>query len=212
MTHNERCKECKKTVELMLKKTYGNVTPNYRIDIGTLPEDYSGRPFYKYLNAIYTSLQNHRGYHDFTRIRHLRMDYYLPDQQLIVKFDESQHFTEPRRKTFEHYPDSLKTGFSTKKWMKLCENLNKKDNDPPYRDEQRAWYDTLRDFLSETHGCLIIRLYARDMIWCSLDPENEEDVKRFKKMIDEKIVGEENDKCENRRNSIHSKIHSYSER
>lgn len=178
----------------MLKKIYGSVTPNYRIDLGTLPEDYSGRPFYKYLDAIYTSLQNHRGYHDFTKIHHLRMDYYLPDQQLIVEFDESQHFTEPRRKTLEHYPDSLKTGFSTKKWMKLCENLNRHDNDPLYRDEQRAWYDTLRDFLSETHGCLTVRLYARDMTWCSLDLENEEDVKRFKKMIDEKIGGKENGK------------------
>jgi hypothetical protein len=34
----------------------------------------------------------------------------------------------------------------------LCEEINAKDNYPPYRDEQRAWYDTLRDFLASDKG------------------------------------------------------------
>ena len=173
----------------MLKKIYGNVIPNYRINLGTLPEDYLDRYFYNSLHTIYTSLQSYRGFHEFVKTHYLFMDYYLPKQHLIVEFDESQHFTEARKKALENYPDSLKTGFSTEKWIKLCEKLKMQDNDPPYRDEQRAWYDTLRDFLSEIDGYFTVRLYAGDMVWCNFNPENEEDVRKFREIIEEKANG-----------------------
>ena len=40
------------------------------------------------------------------------------------------------------------------------------------RDEQRAWYDTLRDLVPSIMGLQpTVRLYASDQVWCSLDPD-----------------------------------------
>ena len=47
------------------------------------------------------------------------------------------------------------------------------------RDEQRAWYDTLRDLVPSIKGLRpTVRLYARDRAWCSLDPDSKEDRSR----------------------------------
>jgi len=72
--------------------------------------------------------------------------------------------------------------------MRLCEKINAKDNDPPYRDEQRAWYDTLRDFLPSILGLNpTIRLYAKDFVWCSLNSDNPEDVEKFRRIIENRF-------------------------
>lgn len=64
--------------------------------------------------------------------------------------------------------------------MKLCEHHATRDNDPPFRDEQRAWYDTLRDLIPRIRGLeLTVRLYARDQAWRSLNPDRAEDRERF---------------------------------
>ena len=55
---------------------------------------------------------------------------------------------------------------------------------PPYRDEQRAWYDTLRDLVPSIKGLQpTVRLYARDWAWCSLNPDSREDRERFSGLI-----------------------------
>ena len=54
------------------------------------------------------------------------------------------------------------------------------DNDPPYRDEQRAWYDSLRDFLPIMVGLQpTVRIYMGKFRWCSLDPQKESDIATF---------------------------------
>jgi hypothetical protein len=112
------------------------------------------------------------------------VDFFLPQQGMIVEFDESQHFTETRKITLSHYPSDLILGFSRDIWMKHCDETQAYDNDPPFRDEQRAWYDTLRDFLPEIKGFPpTIRLYARDIEWCTLDPKKSEDVKKFRNVL-----------------------------
>lgn len=74
--------------------------------------------------------------------------------------------------------------FNSSKWKDLCNKLNKKDNDPVYRDEQRAWYDTLRDFAPSILEIQpTIRLYASDFTWCSLDSNNKVDQERFKHLL-----------------------------
>jgi len=104
-----------------------------------------------------------------------------------VEFDESQHFTNPRKITIEKYPADLGLGFSREKWIKLCEEINARDNNPPYRDEQRAWYDTLRDFLPAILGLKpTVRLFAKDFVWCSLNPEDPRDVGKFRRMIEKR--------------------------
>lgn len=185
MSHNERCKECKIRVRELLEKIYGPVITNYRIKIGTRPEDFRDYPRYPILNEIFASLQKHRGFTEFVRASYVDVDFFLPEQGMIIEFDESQHFTEPRKITLSHYPSNLEIGFSCEAWMKHCDEIRAYDNDPPFRDEQRAWYDTLRDFIPEVKGFHpTIRLFARDMAWCSLDANDANDIRKFKSLIE----------------------------
>ncbi|MDD4454378.1 MAG: hypothetical protein PHI67_03560 [Candidatus Methanomethylophilaceae archaeon] len=187
MAHDERCRKCKDTIQAMLEKIYGSVTPGYRIALGTLPEDYVDTPLYPALADIYRALRQYRGFEKFVRADYVEADFFIPDPGFVVEFDESQHFTKPRLIALEHYPAAMQAGYSVPRWKELCAALDRRDNDPPYRDEQRAWYDTLRDFLPEIKGYLpTVRLYAREMVWCSLDPEEPGDVERFRKFLEEK--------------------------
>lgn len=90
-------------------------------------------------------LQETRGNRDFVRTNTLpRVDYFVPNPGIIVEIDESQHFSEIRRATFNKYPSNLKLGFDKEKWIGLCNKINARDDFPHYRDGQRAWYDSLR--------------------------------------------------------------------
>jgi hypothetical protein len=184
--HDERCPECKNTVERMLREIYGTVESNYKFEVSTELEDYKDFPFYQKLKAILLELQKYRGHRNFVRTPILpRCDFFVPNPGFIVEFDESQHFTYPRKISLRNYPQKLKLGFSLAKWIALCEKINAKDNDPPFRDEQRTWYDSLRDFLPELKGLEpTVRLYSREMQWCSLNPENSEDVAKFGELIE----------------------------
>jgi len=183
--HDERCPKCKETVRKLLQKIYGKVEEGYKFEIGTMPEDYRDTKYRHNLKEIYEELQNHRGFKEFVKAKTLPYgDFFMPNQNFILEFDESQHFTPPRKITLEHYLESLELGFEKKKWIRLCETIGAKDNDPPYRDEQRAWYDTLRDFLPSIRGLKpTIRLHSKDYIWCSLNPDNPTDVEKFKEIM-----------------------------
>lgn len=71
-------------------------------------------------------------------------DYYLPESNCFLEFDEPQHFTLARADSLRLYPKNISLGFDKKKWIGLCDKLHRTDRDPPHRDEQRAWLDTLR--------------------------------------------------------------------
>ena len=183
--HDERCPKCKETVKELLEKIYGRAEQNYKLEVGTRPENFIKTPYYGKLKQIYEALQNYRDFREFVKAETLpNCDFFIPNPGFIVEFDESQHFTLPRKITLENYPEELKLGFDGESWIKLCEKINAKDNDPPYRDEQRAWYDTVRDFLPAIKGLNpTIRLFASDFVWCSLDPNNPSDVKRFENLL-----------------------------
>jgi len=184
MSHNERCKECKVRIQQFLEKIYGQVIPNYRIQVGTRSEELREHPRYPILNDIYSALQKHRGFSEFVRAGYVDVDFFLPKQKIIIEFDESQHFTIPRKIALSHYPSDLTLGYPRNTWTKYCDEIHAYDNDPPFRDEQRAWYDTLRDFIPEMVGFQpTVRLYAKEMTWCSLDPENEEDIAKFRSLV-----------------------------
>jgi len=185
--HNERCSDCKNVVERMLKKIYGDVKPNYKFNIGTNPENFRDTPHYEDLKRIFTNLQNYRGNKDFVYTDTLpNCDYFVPNPGFVVEFDESQHFTIPRKISLLSYPYKSESGFSLGQWAFTCDKTIATDNDPYYRDEQRAWYDTLRDFLPELTGNLkpTVRLYSKEMQWCSLNPDNSDDVAKFKNIIE----------------------------
>lgn len=196
MSHNERCKECKVRVREFLEKIYGTVLTNHRIPLTTLPENLTGHPHSAALSGIYDSLRDYRGFSEFVRASYVDVDFFIPDPGLIVEFDESQHFTAPRKITLSKYPPDLATGFSREAWMDHCDDIRAFDNDPPFRDEQRAWYDTLRDFLPEmTVYRPTVRLYARDQVWCEMDPEKPGDVLQFKGLLEAGNVTQAADKA-----------------
>lgn len=186
--HGERCKDCKIAIENLLKKIYGEVKPNYKFDIGVHPENFKNTFFYENLKDIYESLQNHRGYRDFVRAKNIpHCDYFIPNPGFVIEFDESQHFTLPRKISLTKYPKEVQFGFDVLRWSKLCDRINSKDNDPPFRDEQRAWYDTLRDFLPYIQDLKpTVRLFSQDIVWCNLDFNRPSDEKRFKSFLKKK--------------------------
>lgn len=183
--HDERCPKCKDTIGKLLERIYGRVEQNYKFEAGTRLKDFLNTSCYGKLKEIHEALQNHRGFGEFVKATTLpNCDFFIPSPGFIVEFDESQHFTLPRRIALETYSNELELGFNRGKWIALCEKINARDNFPPYRDEQRAWYDTLRDFLPVVKGLKpTVRLFAGDFVWCSLNPHDASDVAVFRKFV-----------------------------
>lgn len=180
MKHNERCKVCKLRIFELLKSAFGKVDDQYYLSLPSRLDGYKGKRIYDDLAKIYKSLQDYRGFTDFVKAKSLpNADFFVHSPKMIVEFDESQHFTKPRAISLSQYPAYLKLGFDKDKWMRRCIDLNKRDNDPPYRDEQRAWYDTLRDFADFP----TVRLLPQEAIWCGLDPAKKSDVEWIKSLI-----------------------------
>ena len=179
--HSERCKQCKENVARLLAKLYGEVRERVSLDLPARLDGYERYPCFKALGRIHKSLQDYREHRVFVRRRHLPpVDYYVPDPGLVVEFDESQHFSGARLVSLRRYPLDLPLGYDRDRWMELCRQLDKHDNDPPWRDEQRAWYDTLRDFSPLVLGHMpTVRLCAGDEQWCALDPEKAAHVEAF---------------------------------
>jgi len=183
--HNERCRDCKESLHILLATLFDGVQVNYDIDFPSRIEDLTNTNIYVGLATIYQALQKLRGHFEFAKAKKLpRVDFFIPSEKIIIEFDESQHFTEPRGIALGLYPKTKQYGFSVDRWRNLCRYLNKRDNDPPYRDEQRAWYDTLRDFAPQLWKTgKTIHLYSRDLVWCSLDPKKKADLEKFRKIL-----------------------------
>jgi len=177
-TNDSRCSECKNTIIEMLRGHYGLVKLEHKFYLSTQLEDYKGLRCYPHLKKIYNALAAFRGFTGFNRAKSLKpCDIYLVEQDIVVELDELQHFSKARAIALDNYPPDLTTGFDRSRWISLAKSIDSKDPDPEDRDEQRAWYDTLRDFLplidrtfAPTH-----RIYTNDFEWCSLNPKNEED-------------------------------------
>lgn len=171
----------------MLRAIYGEIHQHEKIYLGTKPDDYRGKPFHSDLSLIYYALEKHRDFRDFVQAPYVTPDFFIPNPGFVVECDESQHFTKPRKISLEKYPNDKNLGFMKEQWISLCEELDKHDNDPPSRDEKRAWYDTLRDFLPEIKGFgPTVRLYYKEMDWCRMDPNKEADRDTFKRIISER--------------------------
>jgi hypothetical protein len=107
---------------------------------------------------IYNALCNYRGYTEFAKPGKIKCDYVISDK-IIIEYDEEQHFTKARSITFEYYPKDFKFLFDQNKWKELCDQLNRHDNDPVYRDEQRAFRDAIRDIEAEKNNYKLFRIY-----------------------------------------------------
>ena len=185
--HSERCSECKARIRQLLERIYGACVLDHRFGWRTGLVAYEGTSIHPVLRDVAEALEGYRGYGIGAFVRSdvlAGCDYWVPDPGLIVEFDESQHFTSPRKLALSVYANTHPLEFDARRWMELCEHHDAKDNDPRYRDEQRAWYDTLRDLVPPIMGLQpTVRLYARDRTWCSLDPANREDRGCFSDLI-----------------------------
>ena len=184
-SHNERCPACKEAVFNLLRSLYGKVSRNYRWEAGSRLEYYASGPCSTHLKNIYASLSSLRGFDAFVRCELLPpCDFFVHEPGFAVEFDESQHFTACRKAALLAYPKDMKLGFDREKWIALCDQIMAEDHDPPYRDEQRAWYDTLRDFWPTMAKLLpTVRLHAGAFRWCSLDLNRPADVIRFRELL-----------------------------
>ena len=116
--------------------------------------------------AIYHALQGMRGYLTFASFgTPLRCDFFVPAERLVIEYDERQHFTMQRAKSLELYPPDLALGFDRQEWLTACSTIRATDPMPPYRDEQRAFYDSLRDILAARNGVGLIRLRYGTFDW-----------------------------------------------
>ena len=171
----------------LLERLHGTCLVNHQFCWETSLAAYRGTQIEPTLRKVATALKAHRGFGvgDFVRADRLAAcDFWVPDPGFIVEFDESQHFTAPRKLALSAYPAEHPLGFSADRWIALCEHHDARDNDPPYRDEQRAWYDMLRDLVPSLEGLQpTVRLYARDRAWCSLDPEDSDHLRTFSGLL-----------------------------
>ncbi len=183
----ERCPACKERVAELLKRVYGTCMRNHGFGWPAALAPYAATAIGSLLRDVARMLEAHRGYGVSTFVRRELLapcDYWVPNPGFIVEFDESQHFTSLRRLALSEYEDMVPLGFSARRWIELCEHHDARDNHPLYRDEQRAWYDTLRDLVPSIRGLQpTVRLYASDRVWCSLDPDRREDRKRFLELM-----------------------------
>ena len=127
--HSERCSECK-----LLENIYGTCLVNHKFFWRTHLSSYAGTPIHSALQRVAAILEKYRGFgfEDFVRTKTLPpCDYWVPDPGFIVEFDESQHFTNPRKLALSEYPGNQPLGFSREHWVKLCEQHDARDNAPP---------------------------------------------------------------------------------
>ncbi|MCG3255714.1 MAG: hypothetical protein KAU62_06495, partial [Candidatus Heimdallarchaeota archaeon] len=118
----ENCSECKRVIKELLERIYGKIETNYRFSVGSKPEDFINNKYHEKLKEIFEFLQSFRGCKEFVKAKNLpHCDYYIPNQGIIIEFDESQHFTPLRALTLLNYPTDINLGFDKNKWIELCE-------------------------------------------------------------------------------------------
>lgn len=188
-SHSEHCRHCKEQVRQLLTAVYGNCLVGVAFPWPAKPEKYERTVIGDTLQQILTGLQRLRGFRDFIKSTQVPpCDFYISNPAFILEFDESQHFTQARRVTLSLYPPAFKVGFPLTQWLNLCRLIDAKDNDPPDRDERRAWYDTLRDLVPTLHGLKpTVRVYSNEFRWCSLDSESKRDRETFCAVLEQRL-------------------------
>ena len=148
-----------------LEQRFGCVMTEAKFDWLVVP-DYSSKD--DVFKDIYDNLKEMRNYSGFSNPGYkLACDFFIPSENLIIEYDENQHFTEQRAESLAHYPSNQNLSFNKDKWREACANIKATDNDPLYRDEQRAFYDSVRDILAARNGIPLIRIKHGDYDWKS---------------------------------------------
>jgi len=189
--HSEHCRACKERVRQLLAAIYGDCQVGYSFSWPAQPKDYKDTPIGDLLRQICQRLEELRGHRDFVKSLQVPpCDFYVANPPFILEFDESQHFTHARHVSLSHYPPEVKVGFPVSRWKELCRLIDARDDEPPDRDERRAWYDTLRDLVPTLHGLNpTVRVYANEFRWCSLNSESKIDRETFYSILQDRLPG-----------------------
>ena len=193
MSHDCRCNKCKSVIYAMLFRIYDDIEfkPKFK-EASVRLENYEGTRVYRSLNKIYKALQNHCKTKHFVKVKNLcESDLYIPSKKILIETDESQHFTEARLVALNNYPKGFAFSYNVNAYKQMCKKIKSKDRDPKYRDEQRAWYDSIRDFLPKicpTKVKKVIRIPLGEYKWCELNHKKEEDVAKFKKLLKSECI------------------------
>lgn len=139
-------------LERLLKDRYGQIQTEVKFVWLIVPSSVSMDKEISSIAAKLTSYHGHIGF--FKPGISLKCDFLVPSNRYIIEYDERQHFTIPRDISLSLYPDDLILGFDLIEWREYCQRIRAKDPTPPYRDEQRAFYDTLRDVLAVRNGII----------------------------------------------------------
>lgn len=170
----------------MLRTIFGSVVPGWASGWPCERSSIATTRSAQILLPIYDALVAHRGHSAFVRRRRLPpCDYFVPGNPgFLVEYDEVQHFTTPRAITLSSIPGIPTVAFDQEKWLRLAREIDARDNDPPYRDEQRAWYDVLRDVLPAEHQLgPTARLLDREIAYCTLDHRRASDISSFRDLL-----------------------------
>jgi len=185
--HDSRCYKCKNLIYQMLNRIFRKIELKYKVPNIPLSIDaHKSSKHYSALKKIYRGLINYRGQKDFIKARYLqRCDIYIPSEKRIVEIDEVQHYSTARLVSLRKYPEKLKLGYDKTKYKKYCADISSNDPDPVFRDEQRAWYDTLRDFLPYLSNEIkrpTVRIPLGFYAWCKLNTNSKKDIAEFRKL------------------------------
>jgi len=154
----------KNALQIALQKKFGIIETEKKFEWLKTPNKNQLNEYDK----IYKQLINYRNYKNFYKSNYqLRCDMYFESEKLIIEYDERQHFTIPRKIALENYSPKIKLFFSKDDWINSCNYIMAKDNDPKHRDEQRAFYDSVRDIEASKNGFKLIRIKHGDYDWKS---------------------------------------------
>jgi hypothetical protein len=151
----------------IINKRWGTVEFEYKFDEIKVPDLEERNKIGKELLNILDSIEVQRNIKIKGRKNYkLSCDFYLPEVKLIIEFDERQHFTPLRAASLRAYPEGIRFGFDKQRWINLSEKIRAGDNSPIYRDEQRAFYDSIRDILAPQIGLKpVVRIFEEDVLW-----------------------------------------------
>ena len=187
--HSAHYRACKERVGELLTAIYGACGANHQFPWPSHTQNYANTAIGNRLEQIRNALGNWRGHRDFIKSAQMPpCDYFIPDPPFIVEFDENQHFSRARLLTLNNYPANAQLGFPIPRWRELCREIDARDDKPFDRDERRAWYDVLRDWVPHMHGFKpTVRLYAGEFDWCTLDAASTTGTERFMAWIGDRL-------------------------
>jgi hypothetical protein len=150
----------------ILERHFGQIETEWKCKIA-VPDLIDRTGMHPVLQRILNAIEAHRSISVQGRNGHqLAFDLFLKELNLPIEYDERQHFTPLRAAGLRAYPHHARLGFERARWIRLCEEIRAGDNSPAYRDEQRAFYDTLRDILAPKLGLLpVVRIFEEDVVW-----------------------------------------------